>query len=132
MLTVARAAILAVLLSTCAVGSDKTPHIYQKGTIKRWENRTDICGAGIVGTDGEGVLRNETVFEWKGTDRVYLVGYFGAFQAAQFGLGQPVDYRANDDQRVYIRRDNGKEYECKMKGQKVPEEAKSVAPLAKP
>jgi len=72
--TVARAAILAVLLSTCAVGSDKTPHIYQKGTIKGWENRTDICGAGIVGTDGEGVLRNETVFEWKGTAELATVG----------------------------------------------------------
>jgi hypothetical protein len=59
--TVARAAFLAVLLSTGAVGSDKTPHTYQKGTIKGWENRTDIWGAG---TGSEGVPRKVTVFEW--------------------------------------------------------------------
>jgi hypothetical protein len=117
---------------SCTVGSDKAPRTYQKGRIKRWENRTDIWGAGIVGTDGEGVIRNDTVFEWKGTDRVSLIGYCGAFQAGQFGLGQPVDYRADDDQRVYIRGDNRKECECKVEGQKAPEEAKSVAPLAKP
>jgi hypothetical protein len=136
--TVARTAFLAVLLATCAAGSDKTPRTYQKGTVKGWENRTDIWGAGLVGTDGEGVPRRVTVFELKGTDLVYLIDYCGAFQAGQFGLGQAVDYRV-DGERLYIRRDNGKEYKCKVEGQrtpeevqKAPEEAKTVAPSAKP
>jgi hypothetical protein len=126
--TVARAAFLAVLLSTCAVGSDKTSHTYQKGTIQGWENRTDIWGAGA---GAEGVPRKVTVFELKGTDLVYLIDYCGAFQEGQFGLGQPVDYRVGDG-RLYIRRDHGKEYKCKIEGQKTPEEAKTAAPPAKP
>jgi hypothetical protein len=32
--TIARTALLAVLLATFAGGSDKTPHTYQKGTIR--------------------------------------------------------------------------------------------------
>jgi len=129
--TIAHTALLAILLATCAVGSDKTPHTYQKGTIKGWENRTDIWGAGIVGTDGEGVPRKVTVFELKGADLVYLIDYCGAFQAGQFGLGQAVDYRVDSD-RLYIRRDKGKEYKCKIEGQKTPEEYKTAVPSAKP
>ena len=104
--TIARTALLAVLLATFAVGSDKTPHTYQKGTIRGWENRTDIWGAGIVGTDAEGVPRKMTVFELKGTDLVYRIDYCGAFEAGQFGLGQAVDYRV-DGGRLYIRRVTG-------------------------
>jgi hypothetical protein len=129
--TIARTALLAVLLATFAVGSDKTPHTYQKGTIRGWENRTDIWGAGIVGTDAEGVSRKVTVFELKSTELVYLIGYCGAFQAGQFGLGQAVDYRVNGG-RLYIRRDDGKEYKCKIEGQKTLQDAKTVAPSAKP
>ncbi|HTW56668.1 MAG TPA: hypothetical protein VMD99_00915 [Terriglobales bacterium] len=131
-MTIARTAFFAVLLlATCAIGSDKTAHTYQKGTIKGWEDRTDIWGAGFVGTDGEGVPRKVTVFELKGTDLIYLIDYCGAFQAGQFGIGQAVDYRVGDD-RLYIRRDNGKEYKCKIEGQRDLEDAKGVAPPAKP
>jgi hypothetical protein len=126
---IARTGFLAVLLATCAVGSDKTPHTYQKGTIKGWENRTDIWGAGVVGTDAEGVPRKVTVFELKGTDLVYQIDYCGAFQAGQFGLGQAVDYRVDSD-RLYISRDNGKEYKCKIEGQKTLHDPKAAAPLA--
>jgi hypothetical protein len=50
--TIARTAVLAVLLATFAVGSDKTPHPYQKGTIKGWDKRTDVWGsAGANGDD---------------------------------------------------------------------------------
>jgi len=129
--TTARTALLAVLLATFAVGSDKTPHTYQQGTIRGWESRTDIWGAGIVGTDAEGVSRKVTVFELKSTELVYLIGYCGAFQAGQFGLGQAVDYRVNGG-RLYIRRDDGKEYKCKIEGQKTSQDAKTVAPSAKP
>jgi hypothetical protein len=129
--TTTRTALLAVLLATFAGGSDKTPHTYQKGTIRGWENRSDIWGAGIVGTDAEGVPRKVTVFELKGTDLVYLIDYCGAFQVGQFGLGQAVDYRV-DGGRLYVRRDDGKEYKCKIAGQKTLQDAKTVAPSAKP
>ncbi|MFZ0808485.1 MAG: hypothetical protein WAN03_19995 [Candidatus Sulfotelmatobacter sp.] len=126
--TIARAALLAVVLTTFAVGSDKTPHTYQKGTINGWEDRTDLWGSDF---DGRGIPRNVTVFELNGADMVYLIDYCGAFQAGQFGLGQAVDYRLDAD-RLYIRRDNGKEYKCKIQGQKISQDAKTVAPSAKP
>jgi hypothetical protein len=132
--TIARAALLAVLLATFAVGSDTTPHTYQKGTIKGWDKRTDVWG--FTGANGESFPREKTVFELKGTDLIYLIDYCGAFQAGKFDLGQAVDYRVDetdkDDMRLYIRRDNGKEYKCKIEGKKVLEGANSAAPPAKP
>lgn len=128
---IARTALLAVFLATFAVGSDKTPHTYQKGAIRGWEHRTDRG-------------RDVTVFELKGTDLVYLIDYCGAFQEGQFGLGQAVDDRADglaagatptdlaQFARLYIRRDNGEEYKCKIEGQKTLEDAKTVVPPAKP
>ena len=129
--TTARTALLAVLLATFAVASDKTSHIYQRGRIKAWENRTDFWGAGFIGPEAEGIPLKVTVFELKGVDLIYLIDYCGAFQAGQFGLGQAVDYRV-DGERLYIRRDNGKEFKCKIEGQKSLEDAKTVALPAKP
>jgi hypothetical protein len=43
------------------------------------------------------------------------VDYCGAFQAGKFETGQAVDYRV-DGERLYIRRDDGKEYKCKIEG----------------
>jgi hypothetical protein len=129
--TSARTAFLLVILATFAAAADKTPHTYLKGTITGWQNGMDLWGAGFFGTYGEGVPREKTVFELKGTDRIYLVDYCGAFQAGQFGLGQAVDYRLDAD-RLYIHRENGKEYKCKIEGQKIPQEAKAVAPPDKP
>ena len=129
--TIARTALFAALLATFAVASDKPPHIYQKGTIKGWENRIDMWGAGFVGPEAEGIPLKVTVFELKGMNLVYLIDYCGAFQAGQFGLGQALDYRV-DGERLYIRRDNGKEYKCKIEGQKALEDAKTVATPAKP
>jgi hypothetical protein len=130
-MTISRTAFFAVLLATCAVGSDKIAHTYQKGTIKGWEDRTDIWGAGFVGTDAEGVPRKVTVFELRGADLIYLIDYCGAFQAGQFGIGQTIDYRVADE-RLYIRRDNGKEYKCKIEGQRALDDAKSVTAPDKP
>src|ERR1700683_3114913 len=130
-ITVTRAALLTVLLATFAVGSDKTAHTYQKGTITGWQNGVDLWGSGFFGTYGEGVPREKTVFELKGTAWIYLFDYCGAFQAGQFGIGQAVDYRLDSD-RLYIRRDNGKEYKCKIEGQKIPQETKTVAPPVNP
>jgi len=135
-LTIARTALLAVLLATFAVGSDKTPPTYQKGTIKGWDKRTDIWA--FLGNNGEPIPRNKTVFELRGIDLVYLIDYCGAFQAGKFELGQAVDYRVDkNDLRLYIRRDNGKEYKCKIEGKKILEAAKTdasstSAPPAKP
>ena len=127
-MTVVRTMLLVVALATCAVGADKTQTSYQKGTIKGWDKQTDMWGYG----GNEPIPRDKTVFELKGTDLVYLIDYCGAFQAGKFDLGQPVDYRV-DDQRLYIRRDNGKEYKCKIEGKKLVENAKTdAAPPAKP
>jgi hypothetical protein len=129
--TIARTALLAVLLATFAVGSDKTPPTYQKGTIKGWDKRTDIWG--FPGNNGEPIPRNETVFELRGTDLVYKIDYCGAFQAGKFELGQAVDYRVDkNDLRLYIRRDNGKEYKCKIEGKKILKDAKTDAPSSSP
>jgi hypothetical protein len=126
--TLARTAFLLFLLGTFAAGSDKTPHTYLKGTITGWQNGVDLWGAGF---DGQGVPREKTVFELKGTDWIYLIDYCGAFQAGQFGIGQAVDYRLDSD-RLYIRRDHGKEYKCKIEGQKTLPDSATVAPAAKP
>ena len=126
--TLARTAFLLVLLATFAAGSDKTPHTYLKGTITGWQNGVDLWGAGF---DGQGVPREKTVFELKGTDWIYLIDYCGAFQAGQFGISQAVDYRLDSD-RLYIRRDHGKEYKCKIEGQKTLPDSATVAPAAKP
>jgi len=52
-----------------------------------------------------------------------VIDYCGAFQAGKFELGQAVDYRADetnkDDVRLYIRRDNSKDYKGKIEGKKV-------------
>jgi hypothetical protein len=129
--TIAGAALLVLLFATFAVGSDKTVPTYQKGTIKGWDTATDVISA------GNGALpRKKTVYELKGVNFIYLFDYCDAFQAGKFELGQGVDYRVDetneDDLSLYIRRDKGKEYKCKMGGKKVLEDAKSAALPAKP
>jgi hypothetical protein len=93
-MTIVRTMLLVVALATCAVGADKTQTSYQKGTIKGWDKQTDMWGYG----GNQPIPRDKTVFELKGSDLTYLIDYCGAFQAGQFDLGQPVDYRV-DDQR---------------------------------
>ncbi len=131
---IGRTALLAVLLATFAVGSDKAAPTYQKGIIKGWEKRTDM-GPFLDG-NGEPLPRKKIVFELKGIDFVYLIDYCGPFQAGTFQLEQAVDYRVGesdkDHMRLYIRRDNGREYKCKIEGKKISEGAESAAPPAKP
>jgi len=126
-LTVSRAVLFVLLIATIAVAADKTPPTYQKGTITGWDKRTDIRS----GAKGETVTRNKKVYELKGADLVYQVDYCGAFQAGKFTAGQAVDYRV-DGERLYIRRDDGKEYKCKIEGTKATEGAKTDAPSAAP
>ena len=106
---------------------------YQQGTIKGWEKGTDIYW---VGAHGETFLRDKTVYELQSTDMVYLIDYCGSFQAGKFSLGQTVNYRVDetdeDDRRLYISRDNGEEYKCKIEGQKMLEHGKNDVPSTAP
>jgi hypothetical protein len=127
--TIARGALLAVLLATFAAGADKTAPTYQKGTITGWEKGTDIRGG--VGPNNGTMTRNKKVYALQGTDLVYRIDYCGAFQAGKFQTGQAVDFRV-DGERLYIRRDDGKEFKCKIEGTKAVEGAKPDAPATKP
>jgi hypothetical protein len=106
--------------------ADKTT--YQQGTIKGWEKGTDLYSV-----DAQG---DKTVYELKGTDMVYMIYYCGAFQAEKFSLGQTVNYRVDatdkHDRRLYISRDNGGEYKCKIEGLKMLERGKNDAPSTAP
>ena len=131
--TISRTALFIFLMTTMAAGADKTPPTYQQGTIKGWEKGTDIYW---VGAHGETFPRDKTVYELKGTDMVYLIDYCGSFQAGKFSLGQTVNYRVDetdeDDRRLYIGRDNGEEYKCKIEGQKMLERGKNDVPSTAP
>ena len=124
--TILRAALFLLLAATIAAAVDKTTPTYQKGTITGWDKRTDIKGNG-----NETLTRNKKVYELKGTDLIYQVDYCGAFQAGKFMTGQAVDYRV-DGERLYIRRDDGKEYKCKIEGTKAIEGAKPATPSTTP
>lgn len=110
---------------------DEVHPTYQQGTIKGWDRRTDVIS---VGPNGQTFPRDKTVYELRGVDQVYLIDYCGAFQAGKFSLGQVVNYRVDeadkDDMRLYIRRDDGKEYNCKIEGKRILEGNKTDAPSA--
>jgi len=46
---------------------------------------------------------------------IYEITYCGSFQAGQFRAGQVVEFHVEGD-RLYIRHDNDKEYDCQMVG----------------
>jgi hypothetical protein len=128
-LTILRTTLFVFLMATIAAGTDKTAPTYQKGTITGWEKGTDIRGG--VGANNGTTTRNKKVYALQGTDLVYRIDYCGAFQAGKFQTGQAVDFRV-DGERLYIRRDDGKEFKCKVEGTKAVESAKPDAPAAKP
>jgi hypothetical protein len=127
--TILRTALLILLMTTISAAADKTPPTYQKGTITGWEKATDIRGG--VGANNGTVTRNKKVYALQGTDLVYRIDYCGSFQAGKFETGQAVDFRV-DGERLYIRRDDGKEYKCKIEGTRAAEGAKADAPAAPP
>jgi len=124
-----RTAFFVLLIATIAAGADKTPPTYQKGTITGWEKATDIRGG--LGANNGTATRNKKVYALQSTDLVYRIDYCGAFQAGKFQTGQAVDFRV-DGERLYIRRDDGNEYKCKIEGTKAAEGAKTDAPAAAP
>jgi hypothetical protein len=110
---------------------------YQQGTITGWTTRMDSRVFG--GANNTSVMSNNRrtrVYELKGTDLVYQIDDCGSFQAGQFTAGQAVDYRVDDadknDKRIYIRRDNGKDYKCRLEGAKAVEGAKAGTPSTTP
>ncbi len=129
-LTILPTALYVLLMVTIAAGQDKTPPIhqytYQKGTITGW---IDLHQYGRV-----------RYYELRVAGMVYQISDCGSFQSGKFKIGQVVDYRVDDsdenDMRVYIQRDKGKEYSCRMEGARIPEVAKpdtpSTAPAAAP
>jgi hypothetical protein len=124
-LAILRTALFVLLVVTIAA-ADKTPPAYQKGTVKAWDIRVDSDTSGGSG----GVMttkRRARVYELNGADLVYKIDYCGRFQAGKFDIGQVVDYRV-DGERLYIRRDEGKEYKCKIEGTKTAKGAKTDDP----
>jgi hypothetical protein len=117
-----------ILLAATIAAADKVPPTYQKGTIKAWDIRIDSDTSG-----GSGALpvttttRRAKVYELSGADLVYKVDYCGAFQSGKFEIGQVVEYRV-DGERLYIRREDGKEYKCKIEGTKAAKGAKTDDP----
>jgi hypothetical protein len=125
--TTIRTALFAVLLATIAAGADKAPPAYKKATITGWDTRIETYNSG----NGQSTRRRVKVFELKDDKMIYQIDKCGAFQAGQFVAGQTVDYRLEGD-RIYIHREDGKEYKCKMDGIRVAEDAKPQAPSTNP
>jgi hypothetical protein len=118
---------LFVLLAASIAAADQTPPTYQKGTIKAWDIRVDSDTSGGTGTPVTTTKRRAKVYELDGADLVYKIDYCGAFQAGKFDIGQVVDYRV-DGERLYIRREDRKEYKCKIEATKAAKSAKSDDP----
>jgi hypothetical protein len=122
--TIPRTPLFVLLVATIAAGADKTPPTYQKGTITGWDTRIDVRN----GANNTRSYRHTRVYELKATGLIYEIDDCDAFQAGQFSAGQIVDYRVDDadpnDLRIYVRRENGKEYKCKMEGARIIESDK--------
>jgi hypothetical protein len=126
-LAILRSAFLVLLAATIAAAA-QPPHTYQKGTVKAWDIRVDSDTSGGTGaTPVTTTRRRAKVYELEGADLVYKIDYCGAFQAGKFNIGQVVDYQV-DGERLYIRREDGKEYKCKIEGTKAAKGAKTDEP----
>jgi hypothetical protein len=129
----------------CAVGridSDVTspdippPPKYQQGTVLGYDIRRDTNVFGSGGANGTVYTGTHQVkvYQLKAATLLYKVdscGDFGAFQ-----VGQVVDFRLGpgiDGQRLYVRYEGGKEFNCKIAGVSAIEDPRpSAAPAADP
>jgi hypothetical protein len=124
-----KCAVEATLQSADQGAPEPQPATYQKGTIEGFSVRRDVHVSGGGGSNGGTVFpvgsstRKAKVYELRGPDLIYQVDYCGAFQAGQFTPGQVVEYRVSGD-RLYIRHDGDKEYNCQLEGTRVPDGAK--------
>jgi hypothetical protein len=101
------------------------PPKYQQGTILGYDVRRDTS---VHGGGGNGIpvgtsTRMAKVYQLKAANLLYKVDYCGAFQAGQFQVGQVVEFRVDSD-RLYIRHDGEKEFNCKLEGVSAAEGAK--------
>jgi hypothetical protein len=113
--SILRTALFILLMATMAAGKDKTPPTYQKGTITGWSTKN--YNPNITNWAGK-----HKFYELKGAGLLYQINDCGDFQT-----GLAVDYRVSDN-KLYIRRDDGKEYKCKIDGTRTEEPAKTDAP----
>jgi hypothetical protein len=129
-LTIIRIAVFVLFIATIAIAGDQTAPTYQQGTVMGWDTRLDSKTHGGFGnTPVRTDTRRTKVYELKGADLSYQIDDCGSFQSGKFTAGQAVDYRV-DDKRLYIRREDGKEYKCKIEGTRVVEGPKADAPSA--
>jgi hypothetical protein len=100
---------------------------YQPGTITGWSTRLETISGSSTGLVMNSKRRTK-IYELKGADMVYQIANCGSFQAGQFTPGQAVEYRVDvTEKRIYIRRDNDKEYSCIMEGVRTTDAAKTTA-----
>ena len=121
--TITHIAFFVLLMAAFAVGKDKTPPAYQKGTITGWSMK---YYPGFVSG-------KHKFYELKAAGTSYQINDCGDFKP-----GQSVDYRVEertedgtDIHRIYIRGEKGKEHKCNMEGAKTdahPAVAPSTAP----
>ena len=115
LLQISRTAFFILLIAIVSAAKDKPS--YQQGTITGWDTRVDVFSAG----NGQTIRRRVKVYNLKGPGLIYEIDECGAFQAGQFTAGQAVDFRVDEadptELRLYVRRENGKEYKCKLDGE---------------
>jgi hypothetical protein len=85
------------------------PITFQTGTILGYDIRYRTSSGGTAG------VRRAKVYDLRGPDLIYEVDFCGSFQAGEFTAGQVVEFRV-EGERVYIRHDNNKEYNCQLEG----------------
>jgi hypothetical protein len=124
--------LLVLLIVPFAAGKD-SPLAYQQGTITGWNTQHgSVTGAAT----GRSIPTHKDVYDLKGVEATYEFDDCGSFGTGKFQAGQAVEYRV-DGKRIYVRRNDGKEYKCKIEGMKTAESQKpdaspSTAPSAKP
>ena len=112
-------------------GVEPPPITFVKGTIEGFETRRDTStsGGGTVGNSSfpaSSHTRIVKVYRLRGPELIYKVDFCGAFQAGQFTVGQVVEFRPAGE-RLYIRHDNDKEYDCRVEGTQALESKSSAA-----
>ena len=101
--------IAALTLNVPIANSQDKTSTYQKGTI----TASDTELKDFSSIQGNADKHHVKVYELKGADQTYKISDCGAFQSGKFTAGQTVDYRVDGD-RLYIRREDGKETKCSI------------------
>jgi hypothetical protein len=113
-----------------AICADKTPPVYQQGTITGWS--TQVYQKAYA-RDSASLMGHKKFYDLKGTGLAYQITgidhplWGGVGACGPFETGQAVDYRI-EDKKIYIRRENGKEQKCDIASERTVEGAKTDAP----